>query len=30
MDVQQSALTLYVYQLIDEKYTVERLEYKKA
>ena len=30
MDIQQTALTLYVYQLINEKFTVERLEYRKA
>jgi hypothetical protein len=30
MDIQQASLTLYVYQLISEKFTVERLEYRKA
>jgi len=30
MDIQQASLTLYVYQLINEKFTVERLEYRKA
>lgn len=30
MDIQQASLTLYVYQLVNEKFTVERLEYRKA
>lgn len=30
MDIQQASLTLYVYQLLNEKFTVERLEYRKA